>query len=433
MPRSKKTKRKTNGRVTTKDAWTAFRNRKSDSSDGSRGSSSRGSSRVNSQEQDDSDVEELVTLFKNSDIDGPTAEQLLLGLRGNNAPPIVSPVGSSSPVGSNSVVHYKKIGKLEEYNKSIYNFCNIVCKFPLEMSRLFKKNVTPEQCKKIFIGAMENLLSGFTLLYQVIGTVINYKYIIMAIFAILYSFDFTRPFVKYMLKILLGWIYFGMEKTGLNNQIAIFIEFVKEKTRQLFQLIMIEYATPAMTEMTTKAVNSVLSNPAFQSNVAHTTQSAMEVALTSPSVHLLVENSVLSAIHSPSGQLAITGAVTGAIANEAIPAIKQHFQLVNVQLHKVSASLTGMRVQMDKNSVNFINGLKEMDLQNIDSNKRLHEHIERQTQKIINNNNMFNALSSLPQITNAASVALESIMGRNVQGYHMLKNEGGRQTRRRKK
>lgn len=305
------------------------------------------------------------------------------------------------------------------------------------MSRLFKRNLTSGNCKKIFVGAMKKLLSGFLLLYKVIGTAINYKYTIMAIFAILYSIDFTRPFVKYMLEILLGWVYFGMEKTGLNNQIAIFIEFVKEKTRQLFQLIMIEFVTPGLTEFSTKAINSILSNPAFQNNVADTTQSAMEVVLASPSVQNTFENTVVSAINRPSVQLAITGAVTGAIAKEAIPAINQHFQLVNVQLHgissKISTSLTRIKGQNDKNHLELIKTLNKIDLRNIDNYQELHQHIEDQSKKMINNNAMFNALGSLPQITNAASVALESIMGRNVQGHHMLKNYGGRKTRRREK
>ena len=445
MPKAKaKPTRKTNGRVTTtRHAWTAFRNRNSDSSGSSSGSSRKGSPPDYDYQYPAQDgiVSDITTRLAKSNMDDEEGWESLLNLMGNNTP--VSPVGlsspnsSSSPVGSTSVVSYENVQELERSNKSIYHFCTNVCKFPLEMSRLFKKGLKLENCKKIFIGAMKKLLSGFLLLYKVIGTAINYKYTILAIFAILYSIDFTRPFVKYMLEILLGWVYFGMEKTGINNQISIFIEFVKEKTRQLFQLIMIEFVTPGLTEFSTKAINSILSNPAFQSGVADATQSAMEVALTSPSVQHTLGNSVISAINSPSGQFAITGAVTGAIAKEAIPAINQHFQLLNIQLHgissKISTSLTGIKGQYDKTHLKLIKTLNEMDLRNIDNYEELHKHIEDQSKKMINNNAMFNALGALPQITNAASVALESIMGRNSQGHYMLKNYGGRKTRRREK
>lgn len=421
MPKTRSIK----GKVTTRGAWTDFRNRNSDSSGSSRGSSRRGSSPDHDYQfsaQDDI-VNDINTRFAKSNMDGEEGYESLLRLMGNNTPPTVSPIGPPS------ITSYENIVELEKSNESIYHFCTNVCKFPLEMTRLFKKNLTLQNGKRIFLDAMKQLLSGFLLLYKVIGSAITYRYAILVIFVLLYSIDFTRPFVKYMLEILVGWIYFGMEKSGLNNQISIFIEFVKEKTKQLFQLIMLEYATPALTEISTNAVNRILTSSTFQSKVADAAENAMQVAITSPRLQNTIQNAVTSTMNSPAVQLAITGA----FAKEAIPAIKHHYQLLDLKIHSISASLTGMRGQMDNNSVKLINKLKEIDLRNIDNNEGLHQHIEDQSKKMINNNAMYNTLGSLPQITNMASIALENFMGRNVRGQYLLRNEGGRQTRRRAK
>ena len=422
-------KTRTKGRVTTRDAWKP-RRRYSDSSESSKGSAPPDYDYDYQTSVNDGIIDGIIddisTRFANSNMDGEEAHDLLLSFLDNSNS---SPVCSSSPLEMTSVVTYENIEELERSNKSIYHFCINVCKFPLEMTRLFKKKLTPENCKQIFFGAIKKLLSGFLLLYKVIGSIINYKYTVMAIFAILYSYDVTRPFVKYMLEILAGWIYFGMEKSGLNNQISIFIEFVKEKTRELFQLILVKYASPALTEISTSAVNKILSSSIFQSKVADTAENAMQVALTSPNVQHTFGTTVSNVMKSPSVQLAITSAV----AKEAIPVINQHFQLVNVKLHSISTSLTGIKDKNSRMERNVISTLKEINLQNIESNQALHEHIEYQTKLLVNNNAMFNVLGSLPQITNAASIVLENIMGRNAQGHYLLRNEGGRKTRRRGK
>lgn len=420
-------KTRTNNRITTRDAWKP-RRRYSDTSDSSNGSAIQDASLdydyqypVNHAILDDINIS-----LANSNIEGEEAHELLLNFLGNSAP---SPVCSSSPLEMTSVVTYENVEELETSYKSIYHFCVNVCKFPLEMTRLFKKKLTPENGKQILLGAIKKLLSGFLLLYKVIGSIINYRYVIMAIFAILYAYDVTRPLVKYMLEILAGWIYFGMEKSGLNNQISIFINFVKEKTQQLFQLILLEYATPAFTKISTSAVNNILSSSIFQNKVADTAENAMQVALTSPNVQHTFGTTVSNVMKSPSVQLAITSAV----AKEAIPVINQHFQLVNVKLHSISTSLTGIKDKNSRIEKNIVSTLKEINLQNIESNQALHEHIEDQTKLLVNNNAMFNVLGSLPQITNAASIVLENIMGRNAQGHYLLHNKGGRKTRRRGK
>lgn len=419
-----KKKTRTNNRVTTRDAWKP-RRRYSDTSESSNGSANQDTSLDYDYQYpvNDAILDDINISLANSNIEGEEAHDLLLNFLGNSAP---------SPVEQSSIVSYKNVEELETSYKSIYHFCINVCKFPLEMTRLFKKKLTPENGKQILLGAIKNLLNGFLLLYKVIGSIINYRYVIMAIFAILYAYDVTRPLVKYMLEILAGWIYFGMEKSGLNNQISIFIDFVKEKTQQLFQLILLEYATPALTTISTSAVNKILSSSIFQSKVADTAENAMQVALTSPNVQHTIGTTVSNVMNNPSVQLAITSAV----AKEAIPVINHNFQLVNVKLHSISTSLTGIKGQVDKNSLmgkNIISTLKELNFQNIEHNAALYQKIDDQTNILINNNAVYNVLGSLPQLTNMASVVLENIMGRNAQGYHLLRNKGGRKTRRRKK
>lgn len=426
----KKTKTKT---ITTRDAWKP-RRRYSDTSDSSNGSTNQDTSLDYDYQIpiNDSILDDINISLANSNIEGEEAHDLLLNFLDKSTSQTglpSSPVCSSSPIEMTSIVSYENVEHLERSNKCIYHFCINVCKFPLEMTRLFKKNLTLENGKQILLGAIKNLLSGFLLLYKVIGSIINYRYIIMALFAILYSYDVTRPFVKYMLEILAKWIYFGMEKSGLNNQISIFIEFVKEKTQQLFQLILVEYATPALTEISTSAIKKILSSSTFQSKVADTAENAMQIALTSPNVQHTFGTTVSNVMNSPSVQLAITSAVV----KEAIPVINHNFQLVNVKLHSISTSLSGINDKNRRMERNMISTLKEINLQNIESNQALHEHIEDQTNILINNNAMFNVLGSLPQITNAASVVLENIMGRNAQGHYLLRNKGGRKTRRRKK
>lgn len=420
MPKKTRTK----NRVTTRDAWKP-RRRYSDTSESSNGSANQDTSLDYDYQYpvNDAILDDINIGLANSNIEGEEAHELLLNFLGNSAP---------SPVEQSSIVSYKNVEELETSYKSIYHFCINVCKFPLEMTRLFKKKLTPENGKQILLGAIKNLLNGFLLLYKVIGSIINYRYVIMAIFAILYAYDVTRPLVKYMLEILAGWIYFGMEKSGLNNQISIFINFVKEKTQQLFQLILLEYATPALTTISTSAVNNILSSSIFQNKVAETAENAMQVALTSPNVQHTIGTTVSNVMNSPSVQLAITSAV----AKEAIPVINHNFQLVNVKLHSISTSLTGIKGQVDKNSLmgkNIISTLKEINFQNIEHNAALYQKIDDQTNILINNNAVYNVLGSLPQLTNMASVVLENIMGRNAQGYHLLRNKGGRKTRRRKK
>jgi hypothetical protein len=419
MPKKTRTK----NRITTQDAWKP-RRRYSDTSDSSNGSETQDTSLDYDYQYpvNDSILDDINISLAKSNIEGEEAHDLLLSFLDKSTSQTglpSSPVNSTSPIEMTSIVSYENVEQLERSNKCIYHFCINVCKFPLEMTRLFKKKLTPENGKQILFGAIKNLLSGFLLLYKVIGSIINYKYIIMALFAILYSYDVTRPFVKYMLEILAKWIYFGMEKSGLNNQISIFIEFVKEKTQQLFQLILLEYATPALTEISSNAINKILSSSTFQS----------KVAITSPNVQHTIGSTVSNIMHSPSVQLAFTGAVV----KEAIPVINQHFQLVNVKLHSISTSLSGINDKNRRMERNMISTLKEINLQNIESNQALHEHIENQTNLLVNNNAMFNVLGSLPQITNAASIVLENIMGRNAQGHYLLRNKGGRKTRRRVK
>jgi citrate lyase gamma subunit len=187
-----------------------------------------------------------------------------------------------------------------------------------------------------------------------------------------------------------------------------------------------------LTEISSNAINKILSSSTFQNKVADTAENAMQVAITSPNVQHVFGNTVSSVMHSPSVQLAITSAV----AKEAIPVINQHFQLVNVKLHSISTSFTGIKGQVDKNSLmgkNIISTLKEINFQNIEHNAALYEKLDDQTNILINNNAVYNVLGTLPQLTNIASVVLENIMGRNAQGYHLLRNKGGRKTRRRKK
>ena len=126
-----KKKTRTNNRITTRDAWKP-RRRYSDTSESSNGSAIQEASLDYDYQYpvNDAILDDINISLAKSNIEGEEAHELLLNFLGNSAP---------SPVEQSSIVPYKNVEELETSYKIIYHFSVNVCKFPLEMTRLFKK------------------------------------------------------------------------------------------------------------------------------------------------------------------------------------------------------------------------------------------------------------------------------------------------------
>lgn len=340
----------------------------------------------------------------------------------------------------------------------LHRLFTIVIRLPIESARLFNQTVTVDNMN-IIKNNILNMIKQFLLLIKIIITIPSrigkitkqiysqFKYmsvgmlVLIIITTMLYQSPATQPFMLFIFSIIR--YLSGVDIPTMANG---FIEFLKQQTKQFFALTMAGKLARTLLSESSKMLSQATSQVASQ--VSSEVSGQVEQALRSTQA----QNAITMALTNPTSLAALSLTVTAGVSGQLELVMND---LVLPQLAKIQDIVEGTSVkvidlniksdemlaifQSDllllKDSINTIENGQEMT--EIQLNKAL-ALLQKNLQttdlgRIMNANGVIITHDNVMALLRTAQSAVESVLGRNVQGQYMLKNEGGRRTRRNRK
>ena len=338
----------------------------------------------------------------------------------------------------------------------------LVMRLPIESARLFDQTVTTENMN-IIKNNILNMIKQILLLIKIIITIPSqigkttkqiysqFKYlsigmlILIIITIMLYQTPATQPFMIFIFSIIryLSGVDVPNEATG-------FIEFLKKQTLLFFSLTaMGRWAGNILTE-SAKAVTEAASQTASQVASQVSTEVSNNIVQTLRSN--AAQKAITDLLSDPRAVAALTLTVSAGVGNQLELVMND---IVSPQLKKIqnivdgtSANVIDLNIKSAEMLAIFKSDLLLLK-ESIDTIENGQVITEEQLNKalvllqknlqttdlgrIMNANGVIITHDNVMTLLRTAQSAVESVLGRNVQGQYMLKNEGGRQTMRKRK
>lgn len=344
----------------------------------------------------------------------------------------------------------------------IHRLFTLVIRLPLESARLFNQTVTTENMNIIKNNVL-NMIKQLLLIIKIIITIpsrvgkltnkiysqVKYMSVGMLVLIIitimLYQTPATKPFMLFIFNVIryLSGVDVPMVANG-------FIEFLKQQTKQFFAITMAgKLAGKLLAEssnMLSQATSQVASQVASQ--VSTEVSGQVEQALRSTQA----QNAITMALTNPSSLAALSLTVTAGVSGQLELVMNDVVlpQLAKIQniVEGTSANVIDLNIKSNemlaifqsdllllKTSINTIeNGQEMSELQLNKALVLLQKNLQTtDLGRIMNANGVIITHDNVMTLLRTAQSAVESVLGRNVQGQYMLKNEGGRRTRRNRK
>ena len=340
----------------------------------------------------------------------------------------------------------------------LHRLFTIVIRLPIESARLFNQTVTTENMN-IIKNNILNMIKQFLLIIKIIITIPSrigkltkqiysqFKYmsvgmlVLIIITTMLYQSPATKPFMLFIFSII--QYLSGVDIPTMANS---FIEFLKQQTKRFFALTMAGKLARTLLSESSKMLSQATSQVASQ--VSSEVSGQVEQALRSTQA----QNAITMALTNPSSLAALSLTVSAGVSSQLELVMNDIVlpQLAKIQdiVEGTSVKVIDLNIKSDemltifqsdllllKESINTIENGQEMS--EIQLNKAL-VLLQKNLQttdlgRIMNANGVIITHDNVMTLLRTAQSAVESVLGRNVQGQYMLKNEGGRRTRRNRK
>lgn len=338
----------------------------------------------------------------------------------------------------------------------------LVMRLPIESARLFDQTVTFENMN-IIKNNILNMIKQILLLIKIIITIPSqigkttkqiysqFKYmsigmlILIIITIMLYQTPATQPFMTFIFSIIQY-----LSGVDIPNAATGFIEFLKKQTLLFFSFTAIGRLAGNLLSESAKAVSEAASQAASQ--VASQVSSEVSNNIVQTLRSNEAQSAIMNALRDPRAVAALTLTVSAGVGNQLELVMND---IVSPQLKKIQDIVVGtsdnviaLNIKSDEMRAIFNNDLlliKES-IYAIENGQVITEEqlnkalilLQKNLQttdlgRIMNANGVIITHNNVMTLLRTAQSAVESVLGRNVQGQYMLKNEGGRRTRRHRK
>jgi len=334
----------------------------------------------------------------------------------------------------------------------------LVMRLPIESARLFDQTVTSENMN-IITNNILNMINQILLLIKIIITIPSqigkttkqiysqFKYmsigmlILIIITIMLYQTPSTQPFMIFIFSIIKY-----LSGVDIPNKALGFIDFLKKQTLLFFSFTAMGRLASNILSESAKAVSQTASQVATQ-------------------VSTEVSNNIVQTLRSNAAQKAITDLLSDPRAVAALTltvstGVGNNLELimndiVSPQLKQIQDIVAGtsdnviaLNIKSDEMRAMFNNDLLLLkdSIATIQNGQEVNEDqlnkalvlLQKNLQttdlgRIMNANGVIITHNNVIALLRTAQSAVESVLGRNIQGQYMLKNEGGRRTRRKRK
>jgi hypothetical protein len=344
-------------------------------------------------------------------------------------------------------------------NNLLHRLFIIVIRLPIESARLFNQTVTTENMN-IIKNNILNMIKQFLLIIKIIITIptrigkltkqiySQVKYmslgmlVLIIITTMLYQTPATQPFMLFIFSIIRY-----LSGVDIPTVAGGFIEFLKQQTKQFFAITMAGKLASTLLSESSKMVSQTASQVASQvsSQVSTEVSSQVEQALRSTQA----QNAITMALTNPSSLAALSLTVSTGVSGQLELVMNDVVlpQLAKIQdiVEGTSVKVIDLNIKSDemlaifksdllllKESINTIENGQEMTEMQLNKALVLLQKNLQTTDlgRIMNANGVIITHDNVMALLRTAQSAVESVLGRNVQGQYMLKNEGGRRTRR---
>ena len=376
------------------------------------------------------------------------AASVLLNLNNNQLLQLTNPTDDQSSTDV-QVIPDINVGSL------LHRLFTIVIRLPMESARLFNQTVTTENIN-IIKNNILNMIKQFLFIIKIIITIPSrvgkltkqiysqVKYmslgmlVLIIITTMLYQSPATKPFMLFIFSIIQY-----LSGVDIPTVAGGFIEFLQQQTKQFFAITMAGKLASTLLSESSKMISQTASQVASQ--VSTEVSGQVEQALRSTQA----QNAITMALTNPSSLAALSLTVSAGVSGQlelvmndvVLPQLTKIQDIVEgtsvkvIDLNIKSAEMLAIfksDLLLLKESINTIENGQEMT--EIQLNKAL-VLLQKNLQttdlgRIMNANGVIITHDNVMALLRTAQSAVESVLGRNVQGQYMLKNEGGRRTRR---
>jgi len=273
--------------------------------------------------------------------------------------------------------------------------------------------------------------------------------VLIIITIMLYQTPATQPFMLFIFSIIRY-----LSGVDIPNAATGFIEFLKKQTLLFFSFTAIGRLAGNLLTDSAKAVSEAASQAASQVATQVATQVSTEVS--NNIVQTLRSNAaqaaIVNALRDPRSVAALTLTVSAGVGSQLELVMND---IVSPQLKKIQDIVVGtsdnviaLNIKSDEMRAIFKSDLLLLkdSIATIENGQEITEEqlnkalvlLQKNLQttdlgRIMNANGVMITHDNVMTLLRTAQSAVESVLGRNVQGQYMLKNEGGWRTRRKRK
>jgi len=334
----------------------------------------------------------------------------------------------------------------------------LVIRLPIESARLFDQTVTSENMN-IITNNILNMIKQILLLIKIIITIPSqigkttkqiysqFKYmsigmlILIIITIMLYQTPSTQPFMIFIFSIIQY-----LSGVDIPNKALGFIDFLKKQTLLFFSFTAMGRLASNILSESAKAVSQAASQVATQVSTEVSTNIIQTLKSNA------AQKAITDLLRDPRAVAALTLTVSTGVGNNlelimndiVSPQLKQIQDIVAGTSNNVIA----LNIKSDEMRAMFNNDLLLLkdSIATIQNGQEVNEVrlnkalilLQKNLQttdlgRIMNANGVIITQNNVIALLRTAQSAVESVLGRNIQGQYMLKNEGGRRTRRKRK
>jgi hypothetical protein len=269
--------------------------------------------------------------------------------------------------------------------------------------------------------------------------------ILIIIIIMLYQTPATQPFMIFIFSIIQY-----LSGVDIPNAATGFIEFLKKQTLIFFSFTAMGRLAGNLLSESAKAVSEAASQAASQVATQVSSEVSNNIVQTLRSNE--AQAAIMNALRDPRAVAALTLTVSAGVGNQLELVMND---IVSPQLKKIQDIVVGtsdnvidLNIKSDQMLTIFQSDLlliKES-IYTIENGQAITEEqlnkalalLQKNLQttdlgRIMNANGVLITHDNVMTLLRTAQSAVESVLGRNVQGQYMLKNEGGRRTRRNRK
>jgi len=334
----------------------------------------------------------------------------------------------------------------------------LVIRLPIESARLFDQTVTSENMN-IITNNILNMIKQILLLIKIIITIPSqigkttkqiysqFKYmsigmlILIIITIMLYQTPSTQPFMIFIFSIIQY-----LSGVDIPNKALGFIDFLKKQTLLFFSFTAMGRLASNILSESAKAVSQAASQVATQVSTEVSTNIIQTLKSNA------AQKAITDLLRDPRAVAALTLTVSTGVGNNlelimndiVSPQLKQIQDIVagtsnnvialNIKSDEMRAMFNNDLLLLKDSIATIQNGQEVNEVQLNKALILLQKNLQTtDLGRIMNANGVIITQNNVIALLRTAQSAVESVLGRNIQGQYMLKNEGGRRTRRKRK